>query len=98
MIKDSSWEANTFATFDFKDLYTNILHDALRTLKSLVEILKLDSKRISFIFELYKFCNRWNYVNVGFGVFKQVEGLSMGCYLSKEISDLVLMYAEYLNT
>ncbi|KAL9952149.1 hypothetical protein ACROYT_G039360, partial [Oculina patagonica] len=90
------WGANTFATFDFKDLYTNILfEDAQKTLRDLVGILKLDSHRISFALELYRFCNRWNYFNVGLDVFKQVEGLSMGCYFSKEISDLVLMYSEY---
>ena len=90
------WGANTLVTFDFKDLYTNILfEDASRTLRSLVKILKLDNRRISFILELYQFCNQWNYFNVGDDVFKQVEGLSMGCYFSKEISDLVLMYSEY---
>ena len=26
---------------------------------------------------------------------KQVKGVSMGCYFSKEISDLVLLYSEY---
>ena len=90
------WSGSTFITFDFKDLYTNILfEDASRTLKHLVKLLKLDRKRILFILELYKFCNRWNYFNVGGDIFKQEEGLSMGCYFSKEISDLVLMYSEY---
>ena len=90
------WSGSTFVTFDFKDLYTNILfEDASRTLKHLVKLLKLDRKRILFILELYKFCNRWNYFNVGGDIFKQEEGLSMGCYFSKEISDLVLMYSEY---
>ena len=28
-------------------------------------------------------------------LFKQVKGVSMGCYFSKEISDLVLLYSEY---
>ena len=59
-----------------------------------MKLLKLDRKRILFILELYKFCNRWNYFNVGGDIFKQ-GGLSMGCYFSKEISDLVLMYSEY---
>ena len=52
-----------------------------------MKLLKLDRKRISFILELYKFCNRWNYFNVGGDFFKQEEGLSMGSYFSKEISD-----------
>lgn len=90
------WSGSTFVTFDFKDLYTNILfEDASRTLEHLVKLFKLDRKRTSFILELYKFCNRWNYFNVGGDIFKQEEGLSMGCYFSKEISDLVLMYSEY---
>ena len=60
------WSGSTFVTFDFKDLYTNILFEnASRTLKHVVKLLKLDRKRILFILELYKFCNRWNYFNVG---------------------------------
>ena len=90
------WSGSTFITFDFKDLYTNILfEDASRTLEHLVKLLKLDRRRILFIVELYKFCNRWNYFHVGGDIFKQEEGLSVGCYFSKEISDLVLVYSEY---
>ena len=36
-----------------------------------------------------------NFFNVGNSLFKQVKGVSMGCYFSKEISDLVLLYSEY---
>ena len=32
---------------------------------------------------------------MGNSLFKQVKGVSMGCYFSKEISDLVLLYSEY---
>lgn len=35
------------------------------------------------------------YFNVGDDLYKQMKGVSMGCYFSKEISDLVLLYAEY---
>lgn len=90
------WFGSIFVIFDFKDLYINILfEDVLRILEYLVKLLKLDRKRILFILEFYKFCNCWNYFNVGGDIFKQEEGLSMGCYFSKEISDLVFMYFEY---
>ena len=89
-------ESYTFVTFDFKDLYTNILYeDAKETLKSLEKLLGLDTHLIDLILDLYKFCNEWNYFNVGGDLFKQVKGVSMGCYFSKEISDLVLLHSEY---
>ena len=50
---------------------------------------------MDFLLDLYLFCNNWNYFNVGNSLFKQVKGVSMGCYFSKEISDLVLLYSEY---
>ena len=50
---------------------------------------------VDFLLDLYLFCNNWNYFNVGNSLFKQVKGVSMGCYFSKEISDLVLLYSEY---
>ena len=50
---------------------------------------------MDFLLDLYLFCNNWNYFNVGNSLFKQVKGVSMGCYFSKEISDLLLLYSEY---
>lgn len=87
---------NTFVTFDFKELYTNRLEgDALAVLRGLHIILDLDGGRIYFIIDLYKFCNDSNYFNVGSDIFKQVKSISMVCCYSKEVSDLVLSYAEY---
>ena len=31
----------------------------------------------------------------GGNLFRQIKGVSMGCYFSKEISDLVLLFSEY---
>ena len=92
----SSLDGCTFLTFDFKDLYTNILFkDASATLKELALILGIEKAEVDFLLDLYSFCNTWNYVNVGNCLHKQVKGASMGCYFSKEISDLVLLYSEY---
>lgn len=55
----------------------------------------LDSGEVGLYLDLYKFCNDWNYFNIGDEIFKQDKGVSMGCYYSKEISELVLLYAEY---
>ena len=55
----------------------------------------LSRKEIDFYLDLYKFCNEWNYFNVGRELFRQEKGISMGCYYSKEISELVLLYSEY---
>ena len=85
-----------FVTFDFKDLYTNILYeDASRSLHEISMLLGLESGRVEFYLDLYKFCNDWNYFNIGDDIFKQDKGVSMGCYFSKEISELVLLYSEY---
>ena len=92
----SSLDECTFLTFDFKDLYTNILFkDASTTLKELALILGIEKAEVDFLLDLYSFCNTWNYFNVGNCLHKQVKGVSMGCYFSKEISDLVLLYSEY---
>ena len=32
---------------------------------------------------------------MGRSLYRQVKGVSMGCYFSKEMSDLVLLYSEY---
>ena len=32
---------------------------------------------------------------MGGELFRQEKGISMGCYFSKEISELVLLYSEY---
>ncbi len=86
-----------FVTFDFKDLYTNILfEDAQRVIKDCCETFGVGNDELHLILDLYKFCNDCNYFNVGSDLFKQVKGVSMGCYFSKEISDLVLLYSEYL--
>ena len=86
----------TFVSFDFKDLYTNILYeDASKTLRDLGKLLGIKGVEVELILDLYRFCNDWNYFNVGEDLFKQVKGVSMGCYFSKEISDLVLLYSEY---
>ena len=85
-----------FINFDFEDLYTNILFDdAERTLRDLAGLLGTKDKNINLILDLYKFCNEWNYFNVGNDLFRQEKGVSMGCYFSKEIIDLVLLYSEY---
>ena len=87
---------NCFVSFDFKDLYTNILfEDAEKTLRELAVILDITRGEIELILDLYNFCNEWNYFNVGTNLYRQVKGISMGCYFSKEISDLVLLYSEY---
>ena len=92
----SSLDRCTFLTFDFKDIYTNILFkDASATLKELALILGIEKAEVDFLLDLYSFCNTWNYFNVGNSLHKQVKGVSMGCYFSKEISDLVLLYSEY---
>ena len=92
----SSLDWCTFLTFDFKDLYTSILYkDASATLKELALILGTEKAEVGFLLDLYSFCNTWNYFNVGNCLHKQVKGVSMGCYFSKEISDLVLLYSEY---
>lgn len=91
----SSVEGHVLLSFDFKDLYTNILiEDASCTLRELASILDIDQVEIDLLLDLYKFCNDWNYFNVGRSLFKQVKGGSMGCYFSMETSDLVL-YSEY---
>ena len=85
-----------FATFDFKDLYTNILfEDASKCLHEVALLIGLNQTEIDFYLDLYKFCNEWNYFNVGGELFRQEKGISMGCYFSKEISELVLLYSEY---
>ena len=85
-----------FVTFDFKDLYTNILfEDASKCLHEVAMLVGLSRKEIDFYLDLYKFCNEWNYFNVGKELFRQEKGISMGCYYSKEISELVLLYSEY---
>ena len=92
----SSMDGCTFVTYDFKDLYTNILFkDASNTLRELAIILGIGKAEVDFLLDLYSFCNNWNFFNVGNSLFKQVKGVSMGCYFSKEISDLVLLYSEY---
>ena len=92
----SSVDGCTFVTYDFKDLYTNILFkDASNTLRELAIILGIGKAEVDFRLDLYLFCNNWKYFNVGNSLFKQVKGVSMGCYFTKEISDLVLLYSEY---
>ena len=77
-------------------MYANILFkDASNTLRELAIILGMGKAEVDFLLDLYSFCNNWNYFNVGNSLFKQVKGVSMGCYFSKEISDLVLLYSEY---
>jgi len=50
-----------FVTFDFKDLYTNILfEDAKRALIHLTKILGLGGHRTALILEFYQLCNKWN--------------------------------------
>ena len=91
----SSVDGCTFVTYDFKDLYTNILYkDASNTLRELAIILGIGKAEVDLLLDLYSFCNDWNFFNVGNSLFKQVKGVSMGCYFSKEISDLVLLYSE----
>lgn len=85
-----------FVTFDSKDLYTNIFfEDAKQVIEDVAELTLLDKNEALLIIDLYKLCNECNYFNVGDVMYKQMKGVSMGCYFSKEISDLVLMYAEY---
>ena len=92
----SSVDRCTFATYDFKDLCTNVFFkDASSTLRELAIIFGTEKAKVDFLLDLYLFCNNWNYFNVGNSLFKQVKGVSMGCYFSKEISDLVLLYSEY---
>ena len=92
----SSVDGCTFVTYDFKDLYTNVLFkDASNTLRELAVILGIEKGKVDFLLDLCLFYNNWNYFNVGNSLFKQVKGVSMGCYFSKEISDLVLLYSEY---
>ena len=50
---------------------------------------------MDFLLDLYKYGNNWNYFNVENNLYKQVKGVSMGCYFSNEGSDLVLLYSEY---
>ena len=91
-----SLEGLVFVCFDFKDLYTNMLiGDASCILRELASSLEIGQLEIDLLLDLYKFCNDWNYFNVGTSLYKQVKGVSMGCYFSKEISDLVLLYSEY---
>ena len=78
----------TFATYDFKDLCTNVFFkDASSTLRELAIIFGTEKAKVDLLLDLYLFCNNWNYFNVGDSLFKQVKGASMGCYFSKEISD-----------
>ena len=92
----SSVDGCTFVTYDFKDLYTNILYkDASYTLRELARILGIGKAEVDLLLDLYTFCNDWNFFNVGNSLFKQVKGVSMCCYFNKEISDLVLLYSEY---
>ena len=85
-----------FVSFDFKDLYTNILFkDAERVIMECCRFFEIGDRESNLILDLYKFCNDCNYFNVGRDLFKQVKGVSMGCYFSKEISDLVLLHSEY---
>lgn len=86
-----------FVTFDFKDLYTNILFDdTQRVIKDCCKTFGVGDDELNLILDLYEFCNDCNYFNVGNDLFRQVKGVTMGCYFSKEISDLVLFYSEYL--
>ena len=86
----------TFVTYDFKYLYTNILFkDASNTLRELAIILGIEKAEVDLPLDLYLSCNNWNYFNVGNSLFKQDKVVSMGCYFSREISDLVLLYSEY---
>ena len=79
----SSLDGCTFLTFDFKDLYTNVLfEDASTTLKELALILGIEKAEVDFLLDLHSFCNTWNYFNVGHNLYKQVKGISMGCYFS----------------
>ena len=85
----------TFATYDFKYLCTNVFFkDASSTLRELAIIFGTEKAKVDFLLDLYLFCNNWNYFNVGNSLFKQVKGVSMGSYFSKDISDLVLLYSE----
>ena len=45
-----------------------------------LRILGLDGHRTGLILEFDQICNKWNYLHVGNNFYKQVEGISMGCY------------------
>ena len=62
------------------------------------KILDLDLSRIKFLISLDRLCNDSNYFNVGNSIFKQVKGISMICYYSREISDLNLLYNYQLDS
>ncbi len=65
-----------FVTFDFKDLYTNILfNDAQRVIKDCCETFGVGDDELHLILDLYNFCNDCNYFNVG-NVFKANQNLS----------------------
>lgn len=85
-----------FVTYDPKDLYTNILYeDAELVLKTVGDLIKIDNSMVDLILDPHKYCTEWYHFNAGKELYKQAKGISTGRHLSKEISDLVLLYSEY---
>ena len=56
-VKLTHREEYCFVTFDFKDLYTNILYTDVARTSILSQVLKLNGEEIELHLELYQFCN-----------------------------------------
>ena len=86
----------TFVTYDFKDLYTNILYkDASNTLRELAITPGMGKAEVDSLLDLHSPSNNWNHFNVGNSPPKQAKGASMGCHFSKETSDSALPHPEH---
>ena len=81
-------------TFDFSSLYTNITHqDTNNAIISSCKLLQLTNFYRDFLLNLNNFIN--NFFTIGKLTYKQIRGVAMGSYHSRQIADLVLLLREF---
>lgn len=86
----------TLTSFDFSSLYTNISYqDTINAIINSCKILNLTNKFRDYLLNLNNFINKNNFFRVGNSYHKQIKGVAMGSYHSRQIADLVLLLSEF---
>ncbi|XP_028416423.1 uncharacterized protein LOC114540486 [Dendronephthya gigantea] len=74
-------------SFDFSSLYTNIsFQDTINAIVNSCKLLKLSTFYRDFLLNINQFLNDRNFFTVGGHIFKQIHGIAMGSYHSRQMA------------